>query len=205
MNLYGYGSRGSAIAMIIGVLLALAGTIVACILIVPAKRREEMTNKFLIFLHDLFNFKQLFIELILKFIYIFATLAIILIGFCTLFTRNNNALVSFIMMILGPIFIRIMYEFVMLTILLVKNTIEINAKLPNKASTPKTPKAEPAMTPTPAPVSYVPPAPAPVSYTPPAPVEYAPPAPVEYAPPVVEFTPPPTPYAPPADIEPPQE
>ena len=161
--MYGYYGGGGAIAYVIGMVLAIAATVLAGIFIMPVRRREKMKNKFMIFLHDIFNFKQLIIEVILKYIYVLATCAVILVGFCTLFVRYNNALLSFAMMILGPIIIRILYEFIMLTILLVKNVIEINAKMPVKKDAPPTPTAAPMPAPViPTPATAAPVFPAPV-------------------------------------------
>ena len=49
-------------------IFALALTIVVFVLVVPKAKRKGMTNPFLIFLHDLFNFNQLWLEKIFKFL-----------------------------------------------------------------------------------------------------------------------------------------
>ena len=131
------------VAYILGLILALAGTIVSVILITPEKRRAVLP-KFFQFVHDVFNFKFLILEKILKFLYIFSTLFTILTGFFMLFSGyetysyyggsdfHSVALEGLLVMILGPVLIRIVYEFMMMTILLVKNVIQLNNKTKNQ-------------------------------------------------------------------------
>ena len=95
-------------------------------------------------LKDLLDFKTMLIEPILKIVYIIATVFIILFSFG--FISIN--FVSFLMvLILGPIGIRIVYELMMINIMIWKNTKEINdnIKVKNNAlpkSTKTTNKAE---------------------------------------------------------------
>lgn len=58
----------SSVLTILSVILALAGTICMFIMILPEKARPGL-NPFLKYIHDLFNFKVLWLEQILKFIY----------------------------------------------------------------------------------------------------------------------------------------
>ena len=107
-----YGSRISTLGTlgIIAILLAIIATVLAFIFIVPAKRREKM-GKFGKFLHDAGNFKFLIVEKILQALYIFFTALVI---------------------ILGPIAVRLSYELMMMAVLAVKNIISINSKLRNQ-------------------------------------------------------------------------
>ena len=131
--------------MIISFLLAIVATVLAFVLIVPEKRRETL-NAFGRFLHDTFNFKYLIVEKILQALYIFATAYTILGGFFMLF-QTTPAYSDFygtsygsswlggygiLVMIVGPIIIRLVYELLMLIIILVKNVISINSKLKNQ-------------------------------------------------------------------------
>ena len=126
---------------VIPVILAITATILAFIFIVPEKRRAAM-GKFGKFLHDTLNFKYLIVEKILQAFYIFATAFVILIGFFMLFyvQEGYDSLYysspdvwyggyGLLTMILGPIVVRIFYEFFMMVILLIKNVIQINNKL----------------------------------------------------------------------------
>ena len=124
------------ICIVLGVILGIVGTIVSFILIVPDKRRNGL-NKFFKFLHDLFNFKFLTLEKIMQAFYIFSTLFVIVYGFFYLFTfvedfRGNVSWVGWVgllMILFGPVLIRLAYEMLMMFIILVKNTNQINNKL----------------------------------------------------------------------------
>lgn len=124
------------ICIVLGVILGIIGTIVSFVLIVPDKRRNGL-NKFFKFLHDLFNFKFLTLEKIMQAFYIFSTLFVIVYGFFYLFTfvedfRGNiswTGWVGLLMILFGPIMIRLTYEMLMMFIILVKNTNQINNKL----------------------------------------------------------------------------
>lgn len=123
---------------IISFVLGIAATVLAFIFIVPEKKRAKL-NGFGKFLHDTVNFKFLIVEKILQALYIFATATIIIMGFCCLFLVEDYyystkwyGLEGLLIMILGPIFIRLVYEFLMMTVLLIKNVIQINNKLKNQ-------------------------------------------------------------------------
>ncbi len=146
---------GTAVA--VGAIIGLILTIVLCIMVVPEKKRSTLNNKFLVALHDIFNFKDLLLEKIIKVLYVLTTVACVCIGFFMLFSSNryydyyyggyiggqSYFLAGLLVMILGPIVLRITYEFMMLTILLVKNVIDINKKLaaPAAPAAPVAPKA----------------------------------------------------------------
>ena len=219
------------IVAIVSLVLAVAGAILAFIFIMPAKKRSSLP-KFLQVLHDIFTFKGLMIEAILRFLYVFYTFFCIVAGFLLLFgievkgyqvPADETFKVGLFLMILGPIFLRLAFELLMLAVLLVKNVIEINKKLSKKTGETKAPAAPAAPSvaakcaaatapaaparpaPQAAPARYaapVVPAPAPVKpaapvVPAPAPVQPAPvapaPAPVKPAAPVV---PAPAPVAP---------
>ena len=119
---------------LIALVLAIAATVLAFIFIVPAKRRDQM-GKFGKFLHDTCNFRYLIIEKILQALYIFATALTILIGFFMLFCTDWNGWMGgkgILLMILGPIGVRVTYELLMMAVLAVKNIISINSKLRNQ-------------------------------------------------------------------------
>lgn len=131
-----YSSRISTLVTlgIIAILLAIIATVLAFIFIVPAKRREKM-GKFGKFLHDACNFKFLIVEKILQALYIFFTALVILVGFFMLFCSDWSGWMGgkgILLMILGPIAVRLSYELVMMAVLAVKNIISINSKLRNQ-------------------------------------------------------------------------
>ena len=146
------------IAYIIGAVLAIAATILTFIFILPENKRPSL-NKFFQVVADILNFKTLFIEKILKFLYILVTFYCIAAGFFMLFSGtyttsfwggsssfHSTALQGLLLMILGPIVVRIVYELLMLTIILVQNVISINKKLPEPPKEEQAPAApEPKM------------------------------------------------------------
>ena len=125
--------------IIIAALLAIVGSVLAFIYILPESKRPKL-NVFFKKLADIFNFKSLLIEKIIKFTYVLVTLFTILYGFFMLFMQTfgqSLALPGILVMILGPIAIRLTYEMTMMFIILLKNVIEINNKTPIADKTTK--------------------------------------------------------------------
>lgn len=141
------------VAEIIGVIFAIAGTVLAFIFILPEKKRASL-NKFFKGLADVLNFKVLFIEKILKALYIFLTFFCVVCGFFMLFSGERTssfwgdgsfqsyALEGLLLMILGPVVVRIVYEMAMLLIIMVQNVISINKKMPEQEKKEETPAAQ---------------------------------------------------------------
>lgn len=116
---------------IIATILAIIATVAAFILVVPESKREKL-GRFGKFLHDAVNFKFLIVEKILQALYIFFTALVILVGFFMLFCSDWSGWMGgkgILLMILGPIAVRLSYELMMMAVLLVKNVMEINRKL----------------------------------------------------------------------------
>ena len=126
---------------IIAAVLAVGATIAAFIFLLPEAKRPKL-NKFLGTVSDILNFKTLFIEKILKALYVFATAFALIFGFLMLFsfvkvggywgteaTVHWYGYYGLLIMVGGPIAIRLAYEVIMLFILLVKNVMDINKKL----------------------------------------------------------------------------
>jgi len=99
------------------------------------------------FLYDFFHFKKLYLEEILRFTYTLSTAACIAVGAMLLigyketlhYAHGNMSAITestfwngIILMIAGPVALRIGYELIMMVFLLVKNVMEINHKLPEK-------------------------------------------------------------------------
>ena len=105
---------------IISIILAIIGGILLYFLFVKAK--QEPKNKFVKWLKDFFSFKVMWIEPIMKVAYYIATI------FCILgsFSLISYSFVAFILtFILGPIFIRLLYEAFMMFIMVWHNTQDI--------------------------------------------------------------------------------
>lgn len=144
-----YHSTNTTPFIVIGVILAIALTVVLGIFVLPEKRRAQLGG-FLRTVADIFNFKGLIIEKILKYLYIFFTFFFFILGFFMLFWQSfgrSMALQGLLMMVISPFVVRILFESMMLFILLAKNVIEINKKLGGASNNSPTyteaPRAEP--------------------------------------------------------------
>lgn len=134
--MFGYLLSGLGTFGIISLVLAIAATVLAFIFVVPERKREQL-GAFGKFIHDTCNFKYLIIEKILQALYIFVTAYVILCGFFMLFMAPETWMgdrhwlggYGILIMIVGPIVVRLVYELLMMMILLVKNVISINSKL----------------------------------------------------------------------------
>ena len=117
---------GTAVWTVIAFIIAIAaGIMIYFMFVKDNKPVSENLQK----LKDLLDFKTMLIEPILKIVYIIATVFIILFSFG--FISIN--FVSFLMvLILGPIAIRIVYELMMINIMIWKNTKEINDNIKAK-------------------------------------------------------------------------
>ena len=125
------------------VIVALILTVAIFIFLLPKWRDGTFGNKFLQFLHDYFNFKRIYIEYILKFLFVFLTFMIIFGGLYIMFapafddsewtSMSDSFLPGLAIMVLGPVIIRLLYEACMVTILMLKNVIELNNKTKNES------------------------------------------------------------------------
>lgn len=138
--MYSSYSRAAASAVwvpIVGLVLAIAGTVLAYIFLMP-KSKVKNLNKFWYFVHNVFTFKTLLVEKIFRALYVFSTIYCIVSGFLTLFT---SFLAGLLLMVLGPISVRIVFEMIMMFVMLVQNTNAIRQKLCDDEDAPA---AEPA-------------------------------------------------------------
>lgn len=168
----GYGGYGGGysnftttiVGMVLSIILAIGGGIALYFTFLSPKNEGKFTG-FLGWLYDFLSFKKLMIESLLKILYLIITVYIICSGFALLFSSFLGGL-GFIA--LGLIFTRIGYEFVLLTILLYRNIVDINKKL-GATGNPMEPHNAPVFTdisvavPTP---TAVEPTPSPVNSTP---------------------------------------
>lgn len=128
------------VSLILGIIGAIVLTVLLYIKVLPRKMDGNLNNKYLQFLHDFFHFKKLYLEEVLKGIFVFATISCVVIGALMLITvdvyegyyRTYTTWYGgygLLLMIGGPVCLRLVYESIMMFILLVKNTIEINNKV----------------------------------------------------------------------------
>ncbi|MCR4705876.1 MAG: zinc ribbon domain-containing protein [Lachnospiraceae bacterium] len=177
------------VAGIIGAILfilVLAATIAIHIFVLPESKYDSLPPA-LQHIHNFLNMKVLWVDLIMRFLYIFGTIAIIPYSIYMMFKASFIS--GLLTLIFTPVVLRITYELLMMTVMIARNVIELNRKTPwpkgmkpqsDPAPIPTKAPAQAPVTPPPAPVA---PAPAPVAPAPVAPAPVAPaPAPSEPAP-----------------------
>ena len=118
---------GAGIWLIIASILAIIGGILVYFLFVRSK--TEPKGKFAKWLKDFLSFKVMWIEPILKVVYYVATIFVILYSF-TFFGMFNilggmALLYWLLVLVLGPILVRIAYEMTMMFIMIWRNTRDI--------------------------------------------------------------------------------
>lgn len=116
----GSSAADAGIWMIIAAIIALVGGILVHFLFVKSK--NEPKGKFLIWLKDFLQFKVMWIETLMKIIYYIATIYVVLASFAMISTSFLSFL---LMLILGPILIRLAYEGLMMFIMIWRNTQDI--------------------------------------------------------------------------------
>lgn len=156
-----------AVASIIALILALGAAVVMFIFVMP-KKKDGKLPKILQIFHDIAHFKQFFLGYALKAMYIIATVFCLVYGFILLFgvethsssfygygytTTTSTFGTGILIMILGPIAVRLTYELAIMFITLVQNVADINNKLKNQNEKPaetktEAPKAQPTAQPT---------------------------------------------------------
>lgn len=111
---------GAGIWMIIAAILAIIGGILVYFLFIKAK--DDPKGKFLKWLKDFLAFKIMWIEPIMKIVYYIGTIFCILASFAFI---SSSFLAFVIMLVCGPIAIRLAYEGVMMFIMIWRNTADI--------------------------------------------------------------------------------
>lgn len=156
----------SSVASALTIILSIIVAVVGIVFFLPPKNREKFGKGFKR-IFDFVNFKTFIVDYVLKGLYILSTAMCVIGGFLTIFTvrttyqnvYNSNSVFSqtkattslsvdnigtgLLIMVLGPIIVRIVYELIMLTIVAVRNIMEINKKMPGNPEEPEAP-AEPA-------------------------------------------------------------
>lgn len=107
----------------IATILAIIGGILIYFLFVKSK--TEPKGKFTKWLKDFLSFKIMWLEPILKCVYYIATIMVILVSFGFLGYGGSGVLMFFITLILGPIAVRLVYEFTIMFIMIWRNTKDI--------------------------------------------------------------------------------
>ena len=126
---------GTLVWTVIAVILAIAAGIMVYFMFVKSdKPVSENLQK----IRDLLDFKTMLIEPILKIVYIILTIFIVLFSFGLI---STSFILFLIILIFGPLTLRITYELMMINIMIWKNTKEINGNL-NPKNTKKETKTQ---------------------------------------------------------------
>ncbi len=129
LRYYGYGMGAAPILTTIGVIAGLVIGILVCVLVLPVKRRGEL-NPFFRKIHDFVQFRYLWIESIIKVLYIITTCVVTLVGVLLLF--GPTFFYGLLLILLGVVGNRILYEGILIIVLILRNTQQINDKMPGK-------------------------------------------------------------------------
>jgi hypothetical protein len=138
-------------ALVIGILVSIAATVLLFIKVLPAKFDGTFSKKIFQRIHDYFNFKKFYLESIVKGLFTFLSIACVVGGvlmatfgntiwFISKIIYGNGAgwifrsyIINFLgciaIAVLGPIVLRLVHEGIMMFIILVKNVVEINKKM----------------------------------------------------------------------------
>ena len=133
------------VSSIIAAVVALGLTVFVGIFVLPEKKRIKQ-NKIFGILSDIFTFRDLLLDKILTFLYTYCTLLCVSTGVFYLITVEYSHRYSYyydtyqtsayymggwgiLILLLGPIAVRIVFEILMMFVLLVKNVIAINKHL----------------------------------------------------------------------------
>lgn len=126
---------GTLVWTVIAVILAIAAGIMVYFMFVKS---DKHVSSSLQKLRDLLDFKTMLIEPILKIVYIILTIFIVLFSFGLI---STSFILFLIVLIFGPLTLRITYELMMINIMIWKNTKEINGNL-NPKNTKKETKTQ---------------------------------------------------------------
>jgi hypothetical protein len=149
---------GPGVIIILAAVFAVAATVLAFVFLIPEKRASKFKG-FLKFLNEALTFKNLVFEKFIHALYVLSVIFSLTYGFFMLFsvrevyhyggyygnsyyTTEWTGYYGLIIMVLGPIAVRISYELLIMLVLLVKNVIEINKKLKSQNEPEQEPKVE---------------------------------------------------------------
>ena len=121
----GLASSGNLIWIIISAVLAVVGGIVLYFTFL-SKKNEGKFAGFLGWMYDFLTFKKMVIENILKVCYLIVAIFITLASFALI---SVNFVSFLLMLVIGNLAARIMYELFLVVLVICRNTTEINKKL----------------------------------------------------------------------------
>ncbi len=114
--------------MIISFVLACSGGILIYYLFLSKSEGIKLT-KFGRYLSNLLHFKVFLSEVLLKILYVTGTIYLTLISFGYI---GQNFLIFIFLLTIGNVILRIIFEFLIMILLISKNTTQINNKIKNE-------------------------------------------------------------------------
>ena len=124
----------SLVWLIISIVLAIVGGFVLYFLFLN-KKNEGRYQGFLGWAYEFLNFKKFTVEAILKVTYLIFAIYITLASFAYI----GDSFISFLLMLfVGNLVLRLVYELMLVTLMICRNTTEINQKLSLKEKTEET-------------------------------------------------------------------
>lgn len=117
---------GAIVWLILSLVLALVGGILVYVLFLNKKNDGKFKNGFVNWLYEVLGFRKMLVEMLLKVSYL------VLAIFITLYSLSliiSNFVGFLFMLIGGNLLLRIGYEFALMTIIMCRNTTEINANI----------------------------------------------------------------------------
>lgn len=118
----------SSVWLIASIILAVVGGILIYFLFLSKKNEGKFTG-FLGWLYDFLSFKKMLLETLLKVTYLIIALYITLSSFALIGTSFIGFIV---MLVVGNLSARIIYEFSLILLVICRNTVDINKKLNKK-------------------------------------------------------------------------
>lgn len=112
---------GSTVWLIVSLILAIVGGILVYFLFLSKKNEGKFTG-FLGWLYDFLSFKKMFLETLLKVTYLILAIYVTLGSFALIGTSFLSFL---LMLVVGNIVVRVIYEFSLILLVICRNTTEI--------------------------------------------------------------------------------
>lgn len=120
---YGYGGVMSAIAIALLVAIILAVVLYFTFL---SKKNEGKFTGVKGKIYDFFNFNRFYAEDVLKLLYLMGAAIMTVLGVVSLFA---NFVAGLIMLVVGNVFLRVVYELIMMFIIMCRKTVSMDKKL----------------------------------------------------------------------------
>lgn len=113
---------------ILAIVFAIIGGLLVYFLFLKSKKDLKLNN-FLSWLKDFLDFKVMIIEPLLKVLYLISTIYVILVSFSLI---SASFIAFLLVLVFGPIGVRLVYEGILMAIMNWKNLNELNKKVKEK-------------------------------------------------------------------------